>query len=286
MKAVIVWSTGSKFLTKTLEDVVTNSKFLAVDGAQVAYRIYGKGPAIVLVNGTSGVDTHWGTILSKLAEQRTVVTLDYSGAGETTDDGGALSLPMLARQVAAVATASGFDRFDLVGHSLGAAAAVQLASERPEMVRSLVLVAGFLWGGETRLKLLFELWRELIRTNRAAFMKLLTLSALTPAFISRLDTPTLETIISDMIAATNWDGIERQVELDLKVDIRTLASTVQCATLVVACSQDQVVTQTRALADSIPGAVYREINAGHQGYFEGGEEFLAAIDEFLQERNA
>ncbi len=265
---------------------MTNSKLLAVDGAQVAYRIHGKGPAIVLVNGTGGVDAHWGGVVSKLAEHRTVVTLDYSGAGETTDDGGALSLPMLARQVAAVATASGFERFDLVGHSLGAAVAVQLASESPDMVRSLVLVAGFLWGEETRLKLQFELWGELIRTNRAAFMKLLTLSALTPAFISRLDTPTLETIMNDMIVATNWEGIERQVELDLKVDIRTQAPTVRCPTLVIACSQDQVVTQTRALADSIPGAVYREISAGHQGYFEGGEEFIFAIDEFQKERNA
>jgi 3-oxoadipate enol-lactonase len=260
---------------------MTNSKLVTVDGARVAYRVQGQGPAIVLVNGTGAVDMHWGSVITQLAAHRTVVTLDYSGAGETIDDGGALSLQKLARQVAAVAEAAGLERFDLVGHSLGAAAGVSLALERPDMVRSLVLVAGFLWGGETRLKLLFELWLELIRTNRAASMKLLTLMALTPQFLSSLDTPTIEKMMGDVISATNWEGIARQVELDLQVDIRAQAPTLGCSTLVVGCAKDQIVTQTRALAECIPGAVYKEINFGHQAYFGGGDEFCALIDEFL-----
>jgi 3-oxoadipate enol-lactonase len=265
---------------------MTNSKRVVVDGAQVAYRVHGQGPAIVLVNGTGGVDMHWGSVIAQLAAQRTVVTLDYSGAGETVDDGQPLSLPKLARQVAAVADATGVERFDLVGHSLGAAVAVSLASERPERIRSLVLVAGFAWGAETRMKLLFELWLELIRSDRAAFMKLLTLTALTPGFISSLDTPTIEKIMGDAIAATNWEGIARQVELDLQVDIRAQAPALGCPTLVIGCAHDQIVTQTRALAESIPGAVYEEINSGHQGYFEGGDAFCAVVDAFLRQRKA
>jgi hypothetical protein len=95
-----------------------------------------------------------------------------------------------------------------------------LRSERPDMVRSLVLVTGFPWGAATRLKLLCEPWLELIRTNRATFMKLLTLTALTPRFLSSLDPTTIEKLMDDAISATNWEGIARQVELDLQVDIR------------------------------------------------------------------
>ena len=38
------------------------------------------------MNGTGGGDGHWGDLIERLARSRTVVTLDYSGAGETTDE--------------------------------------------------------------------------------------------------------------------------------------------------------------------------------------------------------
>src|SRR5258708_38673615 len=72
-----------------------------VGGARVAYRVQGRGPAIVLVNGTAALDMHWGPVIEEFSKSRTVISLDYSGSGETTDDGGALSLQKLAEQVAA-----------------------------------------------------------------------------------------------------------------------------------------------------------------------------------------
>ena len=59
------------------------------------------------------------------------MTLDYAGAGETTDAGSPLDLPTLGRQVAAVAEAVGAPQVDLVGHSLGAAIATVVAAEWP-----------------------------------------------------------------------------------------------------------------------------------------------------------
>src|SRR5258707_12540209 len=92
-----------------------------VGGARVAYRVQGRGPAIVLVNGTAALDMHWGPVIEEFSKSRTVISLDYSGSGETTDDGGALSLQKLAEQVAAVAAAGGRGQFVLVAPPLGAA---------------------------------------------------------------------------------------------------------------------------------------------------------------------
>jgi 3-oxoadipate enol-lactonase len=64
-------------------------------------------------------------------------------SGDTTDDGGALSLQKLARQVREVARSAGVDRFDLIGHSLGAAIAIQLAASSADLVRSLIVWAAF-----------------------------------------------------------------------------------------------------------------------------------------------
>jgi pimeloyl-ACP methyl ester carboxylesterase len=221
-------------------------------------------------------------VIAELGEHRTVISLDYSGSGDTKDDGGALSLQKLSRQVTEVARAAGVNRFDLVGHSLGAAIAIQLAASSADLVRSLFVVAGFSRGAEPRLKLQFELWLDLLRINREAFLRLLLLSGLTPAFVSRVGTSTIEDMIKAYMPLANWEGIARQVELDLAVDVREQARSVTSPTLVINCAHDQIVTQTPELAASIPGSTYQQINAGHLAYFEGADEFLSLATEFLR----
>jgi 3-oxoadipate enol-lactonase len=265
---------------------VARTSVVNVDGTRVAYRLHGQGPAVVLVSGTAALDVHWGPVIAELGKQRTVISLDYSGSGDTTDDGSPLCLRKLARQVREVAGAAGADRFDLVGHSLGAAIAIELAAASPDLVRSLIVVAGFSWGAEPRLKLQFELWLDLLRTNREAFLKLLLLSGLTPTFVSMLGTSAIEDMIKAYMPVANWEGIARQVELDLAVDIRRQAGSVTSPTLVINCAHDQIVTQTSELAAKIPGSTYRQISAGHLAYFEGAEEFLSLAAEFLRRHGA
>src|SRR5258708_2175047 len=191
-----------------------------VGGARVGYRVQGRGPAIVLVNGTAALDMHWGPVIEEFSKSRTVISLDYSGSGETTDDGEALSLQKLAEQVAAVARAAGVSNFDLVGHSLGAAIATQLACQSSELVRSLILVAGFPWGGEPRLKLQFELWLDLNHTNRDALLRLLLLSGLTPEFISRVAKGAIEQMFSSDIPIANWHVVSRHACLPMLSTVR------------------------------------------------------------------
>src|SRR5258708_27118710 len=119
-----------------------------VGGARVAYRVQGRGPAIVLVNGTAALDMHWGPVIEEFSKSRTVISLDYSGSGETTDDGEALSLQKLAEQVAAVAPAAGVRHFRLVRPSLGPPVATQLSCQAPELVLSPPLVAALSCGRE------------------------------------------------------------------------------------------------------------------------------------------
>jgi 3-oxoadipate enol-lactonase len=265
---------------------VATTSVVNVDDARVAYRLHGRGPAVVLVNGTAALDAHWGPVIAELSKHRTVISLDYSGSGDTTDDGSALTLQKLARQVREVARASGVDRFDLVGHSLGAAIAIQLAASSPDLVRSLIVVAGFSRGAEPRLKLQFELWLDLLRTNRDAFLRLLLISGLTPAFVSSVGASTIEGMIHRYMPLANWEGITRQVELDLAVDVSEQARSVTSPTLVINCAHDQIVTQTPELAASIPGAMGRQISAGHLAYFEGADEFLTLATEFLRRHDA
>src|SRR5262249_2264695 len=115
--------------------------------ASVHYEVAGSGPGLVLVHGTQGNgETNWRHLVGRFADARTVITPDYSGSGRTTDGGGELTPESLAEQVGAVAREAADGPVDLLGFSLGAVVAAATAALHPELVRRLVLVAGWAHG--------------------------------------------------------------------------------------------------------------------------------------------
>ena len=152
-----------------------------IAGAQVAYRVEGQGPGLVVVHGTGGdSQSHWGHLVEHFSSQWTVVRPDYSGSGATVDDGQPLSVEILAAQVVGAARAAGAVPFDLVGFSLGASLATYIAAEYPAEVRSVAVLAGFASGRNSRFKLQFGLWRDLIGGDVGALAKLMVLTGMSP----------------------------------------------------------------------------------------------------------
>jgi pimeloyl-ACP methyl ester carboxylesterase len=94
-------------------------------------------------------------------------------------------------------------------------------------------------------------------------------------------------MVKRFTSITNWEGLERQIGLDLNIDIRAHAPRITRPVLAIGASQDRIVpySQTRALADSIPQALYKEIDAGHIVLFERPEEFIALVSEFLLQQH-
>jgi 3-oxoadipate enol-lactonase len=75
------------------------------------------------------------------ARRRRVLALDNRGTGLSSKPPGPYSIEMLADDAASVLDERGIERCDVYGHSLGGFVALTLALRRPELVRSLVLVA-------------------------------------------------------------------------------------------------------------------------------------------------
>jgi pimeloyl-ACP methyl ester carboxylesterase len=90
-------------------------------------------------------------------------------------------------------------------------------------------------------------------------------------------------MVEGFTSMINWEGYKRHVELDLKVDIRPQAQRVTRPVLAIGATQDRILPspETRALADSIPQALYKEVDAGHIVLFERADEFIALATEFL-----
>src|ERR1700735_3459548 len=139
---------------------------------------------VVLLHGTSGQSEDWSQVVEQLTRHRRVIPLNYAESVPGTDSENAPGVSDFADRVVAGARAVGTHRFDLVGYSLGAAGAASIAAKYPEMVGSLILVSGFSYGGDPRMRLQFDLWLQLARTDRIALAKLLLVSGLSREFLS------------------------------------------------------------------------------------------------------
>ncbi|HEX5856578.1 MAG TPA: alpha/beta hydrolase [Microbacterium sp.] len=96
------------------------------------------------VPGLSSNATGFDRLAADLvAEGRQVVALDLRGRGASDrTPPGTYGWPAHAADVAGVASALGLQRFDVVGHSMGAYVAMELAAAQPDRVRRLVLIDG------------------------------------------------------------------------------------------------------------------------------------------------
>ena len=255
-----------------------------IEESVVEYLLDGAGPGLVLVHGTGGsAEANWGHLVNRFARHWTVIRPNYSGSGNTTDVGGSLSVEQLAEQVLAAAKAGGKVPFDLVGFSLGAAVAAMVAARAPDLVRSLVLIAGFADSTDSYLKLEFSLWQELIAHNRLALARLFLLTGLSHSFLANLSEAEIEASVSSIVAGTNWDGLARQVELDLTLDIREEVRSITRPTLVVGCTHDCIVPvkHSKRLAATIPCSEYTELATGHLAALEEPDALAIVIETFL-----
>jgi len=115
--------------------------YAAVNGLKLYYEIHGTGYPLILLHGGLGSTAMFNAILPALAKNRQVIAVDLQGHGHTADIDRPFRCEFMADDVAAMAKQLGFERFDLLGYSLGGATALRLAIQHPKAVRKLVLVS-------------------------------------------------------------------------------------------------------------------------------------------------
>jgi pimeloyl-ACP methyl ester carboxylesterase len=236
---------------------------------------------IVLVHGTMGKSEDWSRVVEKLSSSRSVIRPNYIERVAGRDSTNALAIKDLADEVVAAVRAEGNQRCDLVGGSLGAAVATCIAAEYPQMVRSLVLVSGFSNGSDPRMNLQFKLWLRLASTDRVAFTKLLLLSGLSPAFLSVFDESTLNGIIENFVASTDWRPIEQTIRVDLSVDVQQYAARITTPTLLITAKHDQIVPPAYS-ENVVHDAKTIELDSGHLMFLEKPVDLASAILSFCQ----
>ncbi len=115
-------------------------KRLKLHGHQVAYRVAGEGPVIVLVHGITSDSSTWERVIPGLSRRFTVIAPDLMGHGGSDKPKGDYSLGAQASNLRDLLLALGHERSTLVGHSLGGGIVMQFAYQFPELSERLVLV--------------------------------------------------------------------------------------------------------------------------------------------------
>ena len=126
------------------------TRFAQAGGISFAYRRFGNrvGTPIVLLQHFMGnLDNYDPAITDALASRREVILTDNAGVGLSTGEA-PKTVSGMARDAASFIDALGLEHIDLFGFSMGGYVAQQIAVDRPELVRRLILVGTGPRGGE------------------------------------------------------------------------------------------------------------------------------------------
>ena len=256
----------------------------------VHYELDGQGPGLALVHGAGGdAEKVFGGVVGHFTDDRTVIRPNLSGSGQTKDDGGELSVELIAAQITAAiedATATAGDGgggpVDLLGFSLGAVGAAAVAATRPDLVRRLVLVGGWAHSSGPRDRYYFETWRKLLATDRELLKRFSALTGFSSAALDRFGHEGLAQSLAD---AWPPEGIGRQIDLCGQADIRQLLPSISAPTLVIALGGDAMIPAegSRQLHRAIPGSELVEIEGeGHMDWFADPTRVVQLTRDFLE----
>lgn len=116
-----------------------------VNGVQIAYRIGGSGPGLLLLHGHPQTHVIWHKVAPALARHFTVVAADLRGYGDSEKpkadaDQVVYSKREMACDMVELMASLGLAQFDLLAHDRGARVAHRLALDHPAAVRRLILL--------------------------------------------------------------------------------------------------------------------------------------------------
>ncbi|GAA2531303.1 alpha/beta fold hydrolase [Pilimelia columellifera] len=250
---------------------------LPVADRQIRYEDRGSGEPVVMIMGSAarGQAWHLHQVPCLTAAGFRVITFDNRGIGPESPVA-PFTIDDLTRDTAGLIEELGLGECRVVGTSMGAYVAQELALSHPHLVRQVVLMASRARTDTIRAALsrgeaeLLDSGVELPVSYRAAVRAMQTLSPTT------LDDHRAVRDWLDLfeLASEGGSGIRAQMALESMPDRRTAYGSISAPCHVLSFADDLITSpaQGRELAASIPGATYEVIpDAGHYGYLEQPE---------------
>ncbi len=235
-----------------------------------------------------GLDLTWyGPQFEAFGRERDVAAFDMPGHGQSSDLAQAPSFEIMAHAAEAVLEEMGGRPADVLGVSVGGMIAQTLALRRPDLVRSLSLVA--------TLCTFSPVIRQALR-ERAGVARTEGMTRIAQLSNERWFTPGFRAGRPDMMERTRRSLMQQPSEFHATMwemiadlDIETQIRAITCPTLVVTGEDDVNAPPAAAekIVGAIPGAALRLMpGVGHFPPFEAPDAFNAILLAFLQDVDA
>jgi pimeloyl-ACP methyl ester carboxylesterase len=104
------------------------------------YEIHGAGPPLLLIAGLASDSRSWQPVLSGLKQNHTLILMDNRGVGRSCQEV-KTSIGLMADDAYALVRDLGFDRVNVLGHSMGGMVAMSYALRYPDALDRLLLVS-------------------------------------------------------------------------------------------------------------------------------------------------
>lgn len=119
----------------------TDTGYAPVNGLELYYEVHGSGKPLILLHGGIAAFEIFQSSVPVLTKHRQVILVHLQGHGRTKDIERPLRYESMADDIAALMAHLGIEKSDVMGYSLGAGVATQLAIRHPQLVDRLVNVS-------------------------------------------------------------------------------------------------------------------------------------------------
>ncbi len=253
----------------------------------VHYTDYGKGTPLVLLHANPGDSRDFEAVIPQLSQNYRVLAVDWPGYGQS-------ALPQQSKSVDVLLFYKVLREFLIsltlpsaffIGNSIGGNAAARLASESPELVRGLVLVAP---GGFTPHNFVTRTFCK-FQGSRFSLSPYcfasLYLKHRTPTAKAMLQRASTVQSTPDRLAFNRamWRSFAQPEN-----DLRQSAQGIQAPALLLFGKHDPVIPANKdgkVAVQCIPSAKFVALPCGHASFAEAPELFLAEVQPFLSRCN-
>jgi 3-oxoadipate enol-lactonase len=258
-----------------------------INGIDIYFERHGEaGEPLVFIHGYTGDISDWGFQIEAFAPTNRVLVMDNRGHGrsEAPADRASYTIEQMALDAEALAIEAGFERYHLVGHSMGGAIAQEIALGSPGRLLSLTLEDTAYSFDLSRNEMIMKL--AAIRKQIAEQQGMAAVAAIPSPFPLPPHMPReREAETRDRMARMSVDGyIGAQEGLNgWRGTVNRLASIVT-PTLVVYGDRDFVllIQAAKEMAQKIPGVLEAIPECGHSPQYERPELFNAALRRHLE----
>jgi 3-oxoadipate enol-lactonase len=268
---------------------MATSGIISANGQDLYYEVHGAGEPVVLIMGIGYDSSLWMLHqVPALARNFEVIVFDNRDVGRSGAARSAYDIADMADDVAALLDALGIERAHVIGLSMGAMIAEELALRHRERVDCLVLSGPDLAPARQAFHpIAVWSWIKANDSSGASFAAQQFVSLFSTAF---LRTPAAVQQTIDFLSANPHPvapaAYARQADAYLKYDPSNRLAGITAPTLVVVGEQDVLTPPwiAREVADAIPGArleIVKGDGASHVLPLERPDEFNELVSGFL-----